>query len=100
MAMERCDLQCVRESNKSFRQQLVEILHSVKAKLIRWVQLAEQRRQLREMDEHQLKDIGLSRADVERIAGRRWFWDDPVTTGERVDDRYRRSDDLMLMAKR
>lgn len=34
----------------------------------------QERRQLRQLDSHQLKDIGLSRADVEREC-RRWPWD-------------------------
>jgi uncharacterized protein YjiS (DUF1127 family) len=36
-----------------------------------------ERRQLRELDAAQLKDIGLSRADVEREC-RRWPWDCPT----------------------
>ena len=58
---------------------------------MRWDQLSQQRRQLREMDDHLLADIGLSQADVERIANRR-FWDDPLRNGERIDDRYRTRD--------
>lgn len=38
------------------------------------IDVRHQRRSLRMMDDHQLKDIGLSRADVECEAARR-FWD-------------------------
>ncbi len=42
------------------------------------------RRQLRELDEHMLRDLGLSRADVVREA-RRAPWDlDPVQRGRRT----------------
>ena len=92
MAMERCDLQCGQASGKSLLQHLSLFLRALGDKFQRWGQLAEQRRQLREMDDHLLKDIGLSRADVERIAGHRWFWDDPLLKSERVDQRHRSSD--------
>jgi uncharacterized protein YjiS (DUF1127 family) len=49
------------------------------AMLRRWHELARERRQLAELDERMLKDLGLSRADVEREAGRP-FWDVPVRT--------------------
>ncbi len=88
MAMEQCDLQCVQQPVSGFWQRLAYVLQWLGRKLQRWDQLTEQRRQLREMDEHMLKDIGLSRADVERISGR-WFWDDPLQTGEQLDERYR-----------
>ncbi len=64
----------------------------VVGKLKRWNELARQRQQLRSLSDHQLKDIGLSRADVSRIAGNRWFWDDPVNRKEDLDQRYRSSD--------
>jgi len=92
MAMERCDLHYVNPPIRGFWQHLGALLQSLGGRLARWGQLADQRRTLREMDEHLLKDIGLSRADVDRIAGRRWFWDDPLVTGEEVDERYRSSD--------
>ena len=38
-----------------------------------WLERARQRRQLRELGDHMLKDIGLSRADVEAEASKR-FW--------------------------
>jgi hypothetical protein len=38
-----------------------------------------------------LADIGLSKSDVERFAGKN-FWDDPLQTGELVDERYRSGD--------
>jgi uncharacterized protein YjiS (DUF1127 family) len=46
--------------------------------LKRWWQLAEQRRQLAQLGDAQLKDIGLSRADALQEAERP-FWDDPLS---------------------
>lgn len=44
-------------------------------RLQRWQQLRHERRQLWRLSDAMLKDIGLSRADVEREASRP-FWDD------------------------
>ncbi|MEO1330528.1 MAG: DUF1127 domain-containing protein [Pseudomonadota bacterium] len=49
----------------------------------RWrvcAQVARERRALRELSDHQLRDLGLSRADVEREAHRP-FWDAPRRRG-------------------
>ena len=46
---------------------------------------ARQRRWLLQMDEKMLKDIGLSRADVYRMAGNRWFWQEPLNRSEGMD---------------
>jgi uncharacterized protein YjiS (DUF1127 family) len=43
--------------------------------LLRWQELARQRRALGAMSDHMLKDLGLTRADALREAGRP-FWDD------------------------
>ena len=45
-------------------------------RLKRWNQLARQRRQLAMLDDTALKDLGLSRADVQQESERP-FWDDP-----------------------
>lgn len=45
--------------------------------LKRWNQLAKQRRQLAMLDDAALKDMGLSRADVQQESERP-FWDDPL----------------------
>jgi uncharacterized protein YjiS (DUF1127 family) len=42
---------------------------------MRWQELARQRRALAAMNDHMLKDLGLTRADALREAGRP-FWDD------------------------
>ena len=44
--------------------------------LLRWQELARQRRALLELDERMLRDLGLTRADAMAEA-RRPFWDDP-----------------------
>lgn len=88
MILERCETPCVEQPLNGFWQHLGDLLRRTGNTITRWSQLAEQRRQLREMDDRLLKDIGLSSADVERIAGKR-FWDDPLISGERVDGRHR-----------
>ncbi len=79
-------------SARQGRLQLLTYWRMLTAKLRRWNELAQQRRRLRELDDRMLKDIGISRADVERIAGRRWFWEDPLNRQEDLDQRYRSSD--------
>ncbi|MBD9481605.1 DUF1127 domain-containing protein [Pseudomonas sp. PDM14] len=44
--------------------------------LRRWWQLAQQRHRLALLDEHALKDIGITRAEAEQEA-QRPFWDEP-----------------------
>jgi len=88
MILERCATPCIEQPLSGFWQNLGHLLQRIGNTITRWNQLSQQRRQLREMDDRLLADIGLSQADVERVAGRR-FWDDPLRTGERVDERYR-----------
>jgi uncharacterized protein YjiS (DUF1127 family) len=45
------------------------------ARLLRWHELARQRRALLALNERMLKDIGITRAEAEREARRR-FWSD------------------------
>lgn len=47
------------------------------ARLQRWAQLYQQRRDLARASDAMLKDLGLSRADVMRESERP-FWDDPL----------------------
>ena len=58
---------------------LVERLHRTLSRvilmLLRWHELARQRRALGALSDHMLKDLGLTRADALREAGRP-FWDD------------------------
>lgn len=54
------------------------LLTGVLARVRRWRQLSRQRRELAQLSDEILKDIGLSRADALREAGRR-FWDDPAS---------------------
>lgn len=93
MILERCPTPCIERPTNGFWQDVGSILKRIGNTIIRWDQLSEQRRQLAEMDDRLLSDIGLSRADVSRMTNRR-FWDDPVSRGERVDERYRSSDQV------
>jgi uncharacterized protein YjiS (DUF1127 family) len=47
------------------------------ARLLHWHELARQRRALRALSDHMLKDIGISRAEAEREASRP-FWSDEL----------------------
>ena len=44
----------------------------------RWHELGRQRRQLANLDERTLRDIGISHIEARQEA-RRWVWDDPQT---------------------
>jgi uncharacterized protein YjiS (DUF1127 family) len=59
----------------SLVQQLVRLAEQAITTLLRWQELAKQRRALMRLDDHMLKDIGLSRADAMREAERP-FWDE------------------------
>lgn len=52
-------------------------LTSLKAHLQRWRQLHHERRMLAGLSDDALKDLGLSRADIEQESERP-FWDDPM----------------------
>lgn len=52
--------------------------------LMRWQQLAEQRRQLATLNDAALKDMGLNRGDVFRETERP-FWDDPLAKAAGCD---------------
>jgi uncharacterized protein YjiS (DUF1127 family) len=56
-------------------EQLRAVPSRVILTLLRWQELARQRRALGAMSDHMLKDLGLTRADALREAGRP-FWDD------------------------
>ncbi len=92
MAIQECGQRCLEGPVNGFWQGLGQLLQRLGMRLQRWEELSRQRQQLMEMDDRLLKDIGLSRADVERIAGGRRFWDDPVQRQDVLDERYRRSD--------
>ncbi len=91
MILERCATPCIEQPLSGFWQHFGNILQRIGNTITRWDQLSRQRRQLCEMDDRLLADIGLSQADVKRISGRR-FWNDPLRTGEKVDERYRSGD--------
>jgi len=52
-------------------------LRSVKAHIARWYELHRQRRQLAQLSDEALKDLGLSRADVYRETEQH-FWNDTM----------------------
>jgi uncharacterized protein YjiS (DUF1127 family) len=58
-----------------FVRNLAQRADRVITALLRWHELARQRRALLSLDDHMLKDIGLSRADAAREAARP-FWDE------------------------
>ncbi|MNE59633.1 hypothetical protein D3C80_1547430 [compost metagenome] len=56
-------------------------LHHLLDKLTRWHQLYRERTLLASLSDEALKDIGLSRADVEQESERH-FWEDPMALGK------------------
>ncbi|WP_122301172.1 DUF1127 domain-containing protein, partial [Pseudomonas syringae] len=52
-------------------------LISLKRHVQRWLELHRQRRLLSQMSDGALKDLGLSRADIQQEVERP-FWDDPL----------------------
>jgi len=91
MGLEQCQEQCLCRPAHGFWQLFGRFLHRLGKQIEHNSQLARQRQHLLEMDEHMLKDIGLSRADACRLAGRRWFWENPKRADDFVDERYRTS---------
>ncbi|AAY38655.1 MULTISPECIES: DUF1127 domain-containing protein [Pseudomonas] len=53
------------------------VFTALKRHLQRWLELHRQRRLLAQMSDGALKDLGLSRADIQQEAERP-FWDDPL----------------------
>lgn len=91
MVTESCERVRFESSIEGFWQHLGNLLQVMGATIVRWDQLARQRRELSNMDDMMLKDIGISKADAERISNRR-FWDDPIKKNENIDSRYRVGD--------
>ncbi|MCQ4311783.1 DUF1127 domain-containing protein [Stutzerimonas sp. VN223-3] len=59
---------------------LATLLHASWQQVRRWQALYRQRQQLASLSDGMLKDIGLSRADIETESNRP-FWDDPLRRG-------------------
>lgn len=69
MFLNQCQQQYLEPPAYGFWQHFGRLLQRFGRKIELSAQSARQRTQLLEMDDRMLKDIGLSRADVERIAG-------------------------------
>ncbi|MCD5984986.1 MULTISPECIES: DUF1127 domain-containing protein [Pseudomonas] len=65
-------------ARSSLLAQLGKALRSMKNHLGRWQELHRQRRLLAQMSDGALKDLGLSRADIQQEIERP-FWDDPLS---------------------
>ena len=61
-------------SSYNFVQHFGRLLQRFGKQLERYFQLAQQRRQLLEMDDHMLKDIGINRVDLRRLTELRRFF--------------------------
>ena len=64
-------------STQNRRRSLIVLLRAVIRRVERWHALYRQRQQLAALGDDALKDIGLSRADIESEVNRP-FWDDPL----------------------
>ncbi|WP_303720195.1 DUF1127 domain-containing protein [Malonomonas rubra] len=69
MIANQCQQQCMDRPVYGFWQSVGRLLQTLGKRIELSAQLVRQRRQLLEMDDRMLKDIGLSRADAEQIAG-------------------------------
>lgn len=65
-------------AGSSLLAQLGKALRSMKKLVGRWQELHRQRRLLAQMSDGALKDLGLSRADIQQETERP-FWDDPLS---------------------
>ncbi|MEE4708704.1 DUF1127 domain-containing protein [Pseudomonas alliivorans] len=65
-------------ARSSLPAQLGKALRSMKNLVGRWQELYRQRRLLAQMSDGALKDLGLSRADIQQETERP-FWDDPLS---------------------
>ena len=92
MLVEQCQQEYLERPAHGFWQNFGRLLQRFGQWIERSAQQERQRRQLLNMDEHMLKDIGLSRADVERIASRHGFRDASLPGRGKADQRYRSSD--------
>ncbi len=74
MVMATCDqtVSTAYRSDSSFEHRIAGV-GDIVALVARWAQRSAQRRHLRELDDHLLRDMGLTRADVEREASKP-FW--------------------------
>jgi uncharacterized protein YjiS (DUF1127 family) len=55
----------------------IRLISMIKRQLLRWYELHRQRQQLMSLSDAALKDLGLSRADIQREAELP-FWNDPM----------------------
>jgi len=83
MLIEQYQQQHWGHSAHGFWQIFGRALQNLGHRIERFSLLADQRQQLLEMDDHMLKDIGLSRADAEQMVGWRWFRNDPLFSAKK-----------------
>ncbi|WP_046271532.1 DUF1127 domain-containing protein [Pseudomonas syringae] len=69
--------QCAAVERAGGSLQASTVLTVLKRHLQRWLELHRQRHLLAQMSDGTLKDLGLSRADIQQEAERP-FWDDPL----------------------
>ncbi len=89
MIIDQCQQQCLEPPVNGFWQGFGRFLQHLGKRIERSSQLARQRQQLLDMDDRLLKDVGLSRADAERIAGRCKLWKDPLRSDQRFRQYHR-----------
>ena len=65
-------------ARSSLLSPLGKTLQSMKNHVLRWQELRRQRRLLAQLSDGALKDLGLSRADIQQETERP-FWDDPMS---------------------
>lgn len=88
MLMQQCQQECLKRPANGFMEHFGRQMQRFGKWIERCSQFARQRRQLLEMDDRMLKDIGLSRADAQQIAGCK-FWDDSLRSEQRYQHYHR-----------
>ena len=73
----RCDVSGIGSDRTSVRSgRRHNLLNALVMKVQEYAEFRRQRRALMSLDDHMLKDIGVSRAEVARIVGKDFDWSD------------------------